>query len=97
VIGSSWNNGFVANVTITNRGSSAWNGWNLGWAFDHNQTITNLWNGILTQSGQNVLIRNLAYNGQVAPGASVAIGFQASFNGNNPIERNFTVNGVACQ
>ncbi len=49
--------GFGANVDVTNLGDPL-NGWTLTFAFAGGQTITQLWNGSLTQSGANVSVRN---------------------------------------
>jgi len=94
---SDWGNGFVTNMTITNRSSKAWNGWNLAWAFGGTQRVTSLWNGTVSQAGSAVTVRNAAYNGQIAPGGMVSVGFQGTYSGSNPRPSLFTVNGAACQ
>jgi len=92
-----WNNGFNANVAITNNSSSAINGWQVGWSFSGDQQITNLWNGSLSQNGQRVTIGNLSYNTVIgANGGTQSFGFGASFSGSNAIPTTFTLNGVLC-
>ena len=95
VVNSQWNNGFTTNVTITNNGTTAINGWALSWTFPGNQTITNLWNGNLTQSGQSVKVTSMSYNATIPAGGSVSFGFQASYSGTNVSPATFYLNGVA--
>jgi beta-glucosidase len=73
-ITSTWQGGFQAAVTITNRGSTPINGWTVSWTWPGGQTVSNVWNGVYTQSGAAVTVRNATYNGTVAPGASVSFG-----------------------
>jgi cellulase/cellobiase CelA1 len=93
-----WGAGFTANVVIRNNGASAINGWTLTWSFAGNQTITNLWNGSYTQTGQSVSVTNLSYNNVIpANGGTVNFGFNANYSGTNANPTNFAVNGTACQ
>jgi hypothetical protein len=89
---------FGAAITIDNTGTTAWTSWTLTWAFANGQTVTSLWNGAETQSGANVTVKNLSYNGSVAAGGSVAgIGFNGAWNGSaNAVPTSFAVNGVTC-
>ena len=60
---NSWNNGFTADVQITNTGSSAINGWTLNYSLPGGQTVTNAWNATVSQSGSAVTARNVGHNG----------------------------------
>ncbi|MFI9568971.1 cellulose binding domain-containing protein, partial [Streptomyces rishiriensis] len=40
-----WGSGFTADVTLTNRGTDAVNGWTLTYAYTGNQKLSNGWNG----------------------------------------------------
>ena len=40
--------------------------------------------------------RNVSYNGTLAPGATVDIGFQATHTGNTAEPTAFTLNGIPC-
>ncbi|MET7965526.1 cellulose binding domain-containing protein [Micromonospora sp. NPDC005305] len=91
-----WNNGFTADVTITNTGSSAVNGWTLNYNLPSGQTITGSWNATVTQSGSAVSARNLSYNGTLAPGASTSFGYQATLSGGFSTPSSFTLNGSTC-
>src|SRR3954453_17247478 len=64
---ASWSGGFGANVTLTNLGDPV-DGWTVGWNFPAGQTITQLWNGTYTQSGSQVTVTNMSYNGNLGQG-----------------------------
>ncbi|MEU9478860.1 glycoside hydrolase family 48 protein [Streptomyces sp. NPDC048191] len=91
-----WGTGFTADLTITNRGTAAIDGWTLGYAYSGNQTLTNGWNGTWSQSGRAVTVKNASYNGTIAAGAAVSTGAQFSYSGTNTAPTSFTVNGTAC-
>src|SRR5258707_10768052 len=68
-----WQGGFGANLTIQNTSGAAWTSWSLAWTFPASgQAVTQLWNGTVTQSGLNVTVTNLSYNGAVPTGAFVS-------------------------
>jgi cellulase/cellobiase CelA1 len=91
-----WAGGFVANVTITNTGTTTVNGWALRFTFPGDATVTNMWNAAPTQSGRTVDARNLSYNVTIAPGATAGFGFQAGFATNGNAPTTFTLNGTTC-
>ncbi|WP_182886427.1 cellulose binding domain-containing protein [Microbispora sp. H10885] len=93
---NSWSNGFTASISITNTGSSTINGWTLAFTLPSGQTITSGWNATYSPSSGQVSARNVDYNGTLAPGATVDIGFQASHTGNTSEPTSFTLNGVPC-
>ena len=97
-ISNQWQGGFGANFTITNTGTTAINGWTLQFSFANGQTITQVWNGSYTQSGGNVTIASLSYNGSIPAGQSLSSepGFNGSWNGTNTVPTAFTLNGTAC-
>ncbi len=90
-----WPGGFGANVTVDNLGDPV-NGWKLTWSFPAGQTITQLWNGTYTQSGSQVTVTNVDYNGSIPSGGSTSFGFNGAFNGSNPAPSSFALNGVTC-
>ena len=93
-----WNSGATINMTVTNSGSSAVNGWNVTWNFVNGQQITQSWNGTHTQNGNAVSVANLNYNSSIgANGGTVNFGFNMNHNGNNPIPTGFKLNGQTCQ
>ena len=95
VINNQWATGFVANITITNKGSAI-SGWTLTWTFPGDQTVSNIWNSSVAQDGAEVSITNSGGNSGISPGGSVSFGFQGTYSGTNDVPNNFTLNGVAC-
>ncbi|MFE7446815.1 cellulose binding domain-containing protein [Streptomyces chartreusis] len=91
-----WADGFQAEVRLANTGSSAWNGWSLGWSFADGQRITQLWNAEYTQSGSAVTARNVSWNGGVAAGSSVSFGFTGSWSGTNSRPAAFKLGDQTC-
>ncbi|WLW51020.1 cellulose binding domain-containing protein [Streptomyces sp. YU58] len=79
-----WSGGFQADVRLTNTGTSAWNGWSLGWTFPGGQQVAQAWNAEASQAGSAVTAKNVGWNGTVAAGSSVNFGFTASSSGTNP-------------
>jgi len=90
-----WNDGFGANVVLTNLGDDV-NGWTVGWTFPSGQKVTNLWNGTLTQSGSTVSVKDAGWNASVRKGGTASFGFNGTWSGANAVPTQFTVNGTAC-
>jgi hypothetical protein len=90
-----WQDGFTANVTITNIGDPI-DGWELVWSFAAGQQVTNGWNGVFNQSAARVAVTDAGFNRSLPTGASTSAGFQATYSGGNPNPTAFTLNGVSC-
>ncbi|WP_432933385.1 extracellular catalytic domain type 1 short-chain-length polyhydroxyalkanoate depolymerase [Microbispora sp. CA-135349] len=93
---NTWNNGFTADVTITNTGTAPVNGWTVTWAWPGNQQIVGAWNAGITQSGTQVTARNVSYNAAISAGGSTSFGFQGAYSGSNATPAGFALNGAAC-
>ena len=91
-----WAGGFTANVTLTNTGTTAVNGWTLTFAFPGDQKVTSAWNATVTQSGSAVSATNVDYNAAIAPGGNVQFGFQGTWTNNDSVPTGFALNGSAC-
>ncbi len=77
-----WPGGFGASITVQNTGSTALTNWTLTWNFANGQTVTQLWNGNVTQSGSSVKVTNMSYNGSIPAGGSLnGVGFNGTWNG----------------
>jgi mannan endo-1,4-beta-mannosidase len=83
-IAGQWQGGFQGEVTVTN-GSTASTGWAVSWTFANGQTITQMWNGQDTPSGASHSVRNVGYNGNLAPNSSAQFGFTGTWNGTNSV------------
>ena len=93
---SDWGSGFGAEVTITNLGSSAVNGWTLTYTYAGNQTLRHGWSGNWSQSGNKVTVTNTSWNGTISAGGNVKAGAIFSYGGSNAKPADFAVNGAAC-
>lgn len=59
--------------------------------------MTSGWNGEWSQSGNQLTVRNVTYNGTVPTGGTVSVGFQGTYSGGTaPTFTGFAVNGTAC-
>ncbi|ADJ45077.1 cellulose binding domain-containing protein [Amycolatopsis mediterranei] len=72
-----WNNGFQGEVTVANTGTEALDGWTAGFALPAGQSLGQIWGGTATGTGA-VTVKNVAYNGVLAPGATTTFGFLVS-------------------
>ncbi|MFF5228891.1 PHB depolymerase family esterase [Dactylosporangium sp. NPDC000521] len=93
---NAWNTGLTTAVTVTNAGSTAVNGWTLGFTLPLGQTVTSAWNATVTPASGAVTARNVSYNAAIPPGGSTSFGFQANHTGNTGKPSAFTLNGTAC-
>jgi hypothetical protein len=95
-----WSSGFVANVSITNTGPNAINGWTLAFSFpaSSESVSSSNWNANWSGSGQNVVATNVGWDGYLAPNAgnTYSIGFVANQSGAYPSPASFTLNGTVC-
>jgi hypothetical protein len=92
---SQWSSGFQGDVKVTNSGAALAD-WTLAWTFPGGQVVTQLWNGVSTQSGPSVAVQNAAFDANLDTGGNVDIGFTASLSGSNPVPTAFTLNGAPC-
>jgi Glycosyl hydrolase family 48/Cellulose binding domain/Putative Ig domain len=91
-----WTGGFTANIEITNTGTAAISGWTLAFTFPGDEKITDAWNGVASQSGENVTITNESYNATISAGGNTTLGFQGTWSASDAPPTSFTVNGTAC-
>lgn len=98
-ITNQWPGGFGASITIDNTGTTALSNWTLTWNFTDGQTITQLWNGNVAQSGSTATVTNMSYNGSIPAGGSYnGVGFNGSWNNTtNAVPSGFAVNGATCK
>ena len=93
---NAWNTGLTENITVSNTGSSAVNGWSLVFTLASGQTITSTWNATISPTSGQVTAKNMSYNAAIAPGGSVSFGFQANHTGNTAAPSAFSLNGQPC-
>ena len=90
-----WKDGFTGNVEITNTGDKAINGWEL--KFDAPFEVKNIWGAeIIKHEGNHYEISNAEWNGSLAPGSSIQLGFNGSNSDNMALNlSNVELNDVA--
>jgi Cellulose binding domain len=92
---SQWSGGFVANIRLTNQGTTAVNGWAL--AFDWGAAMTSHWNATITTtplaSGFRYAAVPASWNSTIAAGATINVGFQAN-GAFTPNVSGCSVNGI---
>jgi poly(hydroxyalkanoate) depolymerase family esterase len=93
---SEWAGGFTAQVVIGNTSTTAISSWSLTWTWPGDQKITSNFNGGFSQTGQNATLTNASYNGSIAAGGSVSVGFQGTWTSNDTSPTSFSLNGAAC-
>jgi hypothetical protein len=91
-----WSGGFQADVTLTNTGDAALNGWQLRWTFPDGQKVGQMWNATHRQTGAEVTAGNVSWNGTVAVGASVSFGFTGEWSGENGSPDAFGLGDETC-
>ncbi|WP_062079200.1 ExeM/NucH family extracellular endonuclease [Demequina globuliformis] len=91
-----WPGGFISQLWITNTGDEPVNGWDLGFDFTAGEVVTNGWSGTWRQEGDRVGVASMSWNGALAPGRSVTVGFVGSAPAGAEGVENVTLNGEAC-
>jgi glucose/arabinose dehydrogenase len=92
----SWGTGTTVDLTVTNTGSTAVNGWTLAFPLALGQRVVSDWNTDLTQGSNTIAAANAPYNADIAPGASTTLGYLADHTGDASPPPRFTLNGDAC-
>jgi hypothetical protein len=94
---SEWAQGFVAELTIANTGTSTVNGWTLGFTFTGGQRVVRSWPGSFTQSGAAVTVKPARWTSTIAPGGQVGAGLLGTRTAaSNLPPTAFTLNGAPC-
>jgi hypothetical protein len=95
-----WDTGYVANISITDTGPNAINGWTLAFSFPNGteSVSSSNWNANYAESGENVNVTPVNWDGYLAPdgGNTVSIGFVGNQDGADPSPTSFTLNGTVC-
>jgi polyisoprenoid-binding protein YceI/cytochrome c553 len=90
---NNWGAGAQYKVTITNT-SAAKTNWELCWTYAGSDTVSQLWEGTYTQTGKNVCVKNVGYNGNLPANGTIAFGLITTNPGAAPTA--YTLNGAAC-
>jgi Cellulose binding domain/Fibronectin type III domain len=99
-VSDGWDTGFVANISITDTGPSSITGWTLAFSFPNGteSVSSSNWNANYAESGENVNVTPVSWDGYLAPGGgnTVSIGFVGNQDGADPSPTAFTLNGAVC-
>ncbi|WP_030552857.1 glycoside hydrolase family 18 protein [Streptomyces exfoliatus] len=93
---SSWTGGYTGQYVVTNETSTAQSDWTLEFDLPAGTTVGSLWNGEHTVSGRHVTVKPASWNKQLAPGASVTVGFVTSATGEAGDPANCLINKATC-
>ncbi|MFF6785456.1 glycosyl hydrolase family 18 protein [Streptomyces sp. NPDC012510] len=88
-----WGTGFEGKWTVKNTGTTTISSWTVEWDFPSGTSVTSAWDADVTSSGTHWTAKNKAWNGTLAPGASVSFGFNGSGSGS---PANCALNGTSC-
>lgn len=80
---TTWPGGFSEGVVVQNTGTEPIKNWTVTWTFADGQTVVDTWSGVYTQDGAKVTVKNLGWNGSLAPSASATAGFNGRWKGTN--------------
>jgi hypothetical protein len=90
---NAWGTGFNGDIKIKNTGTTVINGWTM--EFDMKANIVNIWNAVIVSHvGTKYVIKNADWNGTIAAGAEISLGFQADGVAGE-LPSNKKINGVA--
>lgn len=91
-----WQDGFTAEITVANTGSSPVDGWKVAFTLPSGQRISNAWNATVSSSTGSVTAANVAHNASITPGGQVSFGFQGTYSGSFAKPTAFSLNGTSC-
>jgi endoglucanase len=94
-VDSSWPDGFVASIRLTNTGTSPVSNWTLTWTAASGQGLVNGWGATVSQSGSTVTARASSWAQPVGPGATWTVGYQGSGPA-SPTPTGFALDGRPC-
>ncbi|WP_439386680.1 glycoside hydrolase family 6 protein [Amycolatopsis lexingtonensis] len=91
---SAWTGGYTGEIVLENRGTAV-DHWTLTFTAP-GVTVSQGWNGTWTDTGDVVKVDNATWNGSLATGAAVTIGYNAGYGGGTPPFQSPALNDVAC-
>lgn len=92
---SQWDGGYVATYVVRNTGGETTHAWTVSFSLPAGDTVTGLWNGVLTKQGNQVTVRNDDWNATLTPGSSTDFGFQVQGAGGDK-PSGCMINNVDC-
>ncbi|MBM7438975.1 cellulose binding domain-containing protein [Streptomyces sp. HB132] len=93
---SGWTGGYTGQYVVSNDTGTVQSGWTLEFDLPAGTKIDSLWNGEHTVRGNHVTVRPASWNEDIAPGASVTVGFVTASSGTAADPRACLINDAAC-
>ncbi|RRR48202.1 hypothetical protein EHH44_02260 [Mycolicibacter terrae] len=78
---STWQTGFIARFTVTNRSTVPLTDWKLEFDMPMGQSVSHAWSSTVTRSGTHYVLTPVNWNRIIAPGDSVRGGFRGVLSG----------------
>ncbi|MFI1221595.1 MULTISPECIES: cellulose binding domain-containing protein [unclassified Streptomyces] len=93
---SDWDGGYTGQYVVTNETDSPLADWTLAFDLPAGTRIGSLWNGEHTVKGDRVTVKPASWDKELAPGASVTVGFVTSATGTAGDPAGCLINDAAC-
>jgi len=94
IIDSDWDAGFTGRINITNQTAEVLEDWML--EFDYDSNIDSIWNAeIISHENNHYILKNVGYNGNIQPNATISFGFMGTWGENKEAPRNFSLKNYA--
>lgn len=95
-INGEWPGGFIAQVTVENTSKKDIDNWNVGWSFTGDETMRQLWNGVVAVEGSEVTVTHPHWNPVLEAGTSTTFGFLGNTSDGAQAPEGLTLNGKSC-
>ncbi|MFD3543231.1 cellulose binding domain-containing protein [Streptomyces sp. NPDC058662] len=93
---TSWEGGYSGQYVITNRTGTAQSDWTLQFDLPAGTSVDSLWNGSHRVDGNRVTVKPAGWNGTIAAGASVTVGFVTKGSAAPGDPTDCRINGAKC-
>ncbi|MEU4676453.1 serine/threonine-protein kinase [Micromonospora sp. NPDC023737] len=87
---------FAAELTLTNTGDRELRDWAMNFVFPGRQTVIRATPASASQQGQAVVVRPMAAQPALAPGATEKVSLTGRYTGANPLPVSFSIGGESC-
>lgn len=95
-ITGNWIGGFMADLYIANKGTTAINGWYARWSMVHETSGLNAWGAVMTMpTPYQMTATNVTWNGTIPPGSVASFGWTARAL-STEVPTDIVVNGTRC-
>lgn len=94
---STWGNGFEGGYTVTNRTNKTVASWSLQFDLATGESVSSLWNGTVTHSGNHYTVVSPTWEAPLAPGDTApVVGLDVSTGGTAVLPGNCLINNQPC-